>query len=183
MAWVPLPWWTSQSTMSTRSPRAASAAAATAMLLSRQKPIGSAARAWCPGGRAATKATSPSPARQRLDDLEGGTGRQQCCVPRTRCCHRVGVERPAPGLAEGAQCLEVRHGVDEGQLLLRGPTRLERDDGVGQPCRFDAGQRGGYTSRSLGVPGAGVMMVESRGGGHQEHRFTVRLSQRWVRRR
>ena len=37
---VPLPWWASKSTISTRSPRSASAAAATATLLSRQKPIG-----------------------------------------------------------------------------------------------------------------------------------------------
>ena len=56
-AWVPLPWWTSQSTISTRSPASTSCAAATATLLIRQKPMAWSARAWWPGGRAATKAT------------------------------------------------------------------------------------------------------------------------------
>ena len=48
--------------MITRSPVSASAAAATATLLIRQKPIARSASAWCPGGRATTNATSPAPA-------------------------------------------------------------------------------------------------------------------------
>jgi hypothetical protein len=46
MSWVPLPWWTSQSTITTRSPASASAAAAMATLLSRQNPIARVAVAW-----------------------------------------------------------------------------------------------------------------------------------------
>jgi len=38
-SWVPLPWWASKSTISTRFPSATSVAAATATLLRRQKPI------------------------------------------------------------------------------------------------------------------------------------------------
>ena len=53
MSLVPLPWWTSQSTIITRSRPWASRAcrAATATLLNRQKPIARAASAWWPGGR------------------------------------------------------------------------------------------------------------------------------------
>ena len=73
MSWVPLPWWTSKSTMATRStPWAACACrAATAALLKKQKPIGVAASAWWPGGRVATKALST----RRVDDLVDGEGR------------------------------------------------------------------------------------------------------------
>ena len=63
MASVPLPWWASQSRTRTRSPCSARLAAATAMLLIRQNPIGRLARAWWPGGRTARKAASPSPRR------------------------------------------------------------------------------------------------------------------------
>ena len=64
IASVPLPWWTSQSRIATRrAPRASCAQrAATAVALRRQKPIGRAASAWCPGGRAITNALRSSPA-------------------------------------------------------------------------------------------------------------------------
>ena len=66
MSLVPLPWWTSQSTISTRRAPSASRAwrAATATLLMRQKPIPISRLAWWPGGRAALKATSASPPRR-----------------------------------------------------------------------------------------------------------------------
>jgi dienelactone hydrolase len=52
MSCVPLPWWTSQSTIATRAaPPARAAAAAAATLLSRQNPIARSGVAWCPGGR------------------------------------------------------------------------------------------------------------------------------------
>ena len=53
IAWVPFPWCTSQSTTATRPrPRLARAQRmAMAMFASMQKPIPSAGRAWCPGGR------------------------------------------------------------------------------------------------------------------------------------
>ena len=65
MSFVPLPWWTSQSRISTREASWADSArrAATATLLNRQKPIARAASAWCPGGRwidAANPAEPPS---------------------------------------------------------------------------------------------------------------------------
>ncbi len=51
---MPLPWWTSQSTIATRSsPRASRAwAAAIATLLKMQNPQPESRIAWCPGGRA-----------------------------------------------------------------------------------------------------------------------------------
>src|SRR4029450_5189797 len=60
---VPLPGWPSQSRIAPRcAPRASCAQrAATAVALSRQKPIGRAASAWCPGGRAITNALRRSP--------------------------------------------------------------------------------------------------------------------------
>ena len=63
MSFVPLPWCTSQSRISTRSApcSARACAAATATLLKKQNPIARAASAWCPGGRSAdTPHGSPS---------------------------------------------------------------------------------------------------------------------------
>ena len=117
--------------------------------------MGSAARAWCPGGRAATKATSPSPRRQRVDDLERGAGRQQRGVPRSRRRDGVGVDGAAAGFAEGAQRFEIGHGVDEGQLLLGGPTWLEVDDRVAQRrrrrCRASAASHAVRGARDVGA--------------------------------
>ena len=59
--WVPLPWWTSQSTMSTRwTPRRRAALAATATLPKSENPIAQWHSAWCPGGR-----TTATPLRSR----------------------------------------------------------------------------------------------------------------------
>ena len=52
------------STMTTRSPASASAAATTATLEITQKPIDSVGVAWWPGGRTAQNAASPSPRRR-----------------------------------------------------------------------------------------------------------------------
>jgi hypothetical protein len=58
-----LPWWTSQSTIATRSiPRSRCAQrAAIAMLLTRQKPIAAPRSAWWPGGRRSANALSSCP--------------------------------------------------------------------------------------------------------------------------
>ena len=83
---VPLPWWTSQSRISTRStPYAARACrAATATLPKKQNPIARAGSAWCPGGRMAenpvaadpdssssTSATAPPAARTAASYVAG----------------------------------------------------------------------------------------------------------------
>ena len=68
MSFVPLPWWTSQSRISTRSAPCAERArrAATATLSKKQKPIARAASAWWPGGRSARHAArAPSPPAAR----------------------------------------------------------------------------------------------------------------------
>ena len=64
IAWVPLPWCTSQSSTSTRSAPSESSAwrAATATFENRQKPIARSASAWWPGGRRPQKPVGASPA-------------------------------------------------------------------------------------------------------------------------
>ena len=63
---VPLPWCTSQSTISTRDRphRCSAACAAITTLLSRQNPIARVAVAWWPGGRTTAKAGVPSSAER-----------------------------------------------------------------------------------------------------------------------
>ena len=63
ISFVPLPWWTSQSRISTRAAPCADAAwrAATAALPKKQKPIAREGSAWWPGGRSAEKPVAASP--------------------------------------------------------------------------------------------------------------------------
>ncbi|MNL38599.1 hypothetical protein D3C87_1608250 [compost metagenome] len=60
---VPLPWWTSKSTIATRFKPWASIAcrAATATLFKKQNPIACDRHAWCPGGRTEQNAVRASP--------------------------------------------------------------------------------------------------------------------------
>ncbi len=83
---MPLPWWTSKSTIATRArPAARACAAATAMLLNRQKPIARSASAWWPGGRTqaiagpaaasartASTAATAAPAARRATSNDSG---------------------------------------------------------------------------------------------------------------
>ena len=64
IAFVPLPWCTSQSSTSTRSAPSESSAwrAATATFENRQKPIARSGSAWWPGGRSAEKPVGAPPA-------------------------------------------------------------------------------------------------------------------------
>src|ERR671914_11187 len=63
---VPLPWWTSQSSTNTRAAPSESIAwrAAIERLANRQKPIARSRSAWCPGGRSREK-PAPSPRSRR----------------------------------------------------------------------------------------------------------------------
>ena len=65
---TPLPWWTSQSTISTLSTPSLcrATAAATGTLLSRQNPIACRASQWWPGGRTTANALSSSPEATRV---------------------------------------------------------------------------------------------------------------------
>ena len=64
MSWVPLPWWTSKSTIRTffQGVRAWRYRAATATWLKMQNPIARSRVAWCPGGRTAQNAWRARPA-------------------------------------------------------------------------------------------------------------------------
>ena len=80
MSFVPLPWWTSQSRIRTRSAPQRSSAwrAATATLLNRQKPIARSSSAWWPGGRCSdAPKRGPSPPEQRVDDRHRAARRVQ----------------------------------------------------------------------------------------------------------
>ena len=104
MSWVPLPWCASQSTTSTRSPRSRSAAAVTATLLSRQKPIARSATAWWPGRPHRAERGVAVAALERVDRLEPAAGREQRGLPRrrpTRRCRRRGGRRPPRRSARG----------------------------------------------------------------------------------
>ncbi len=95
--------------------------------------MGSAASAWCPGGRAATKATSPSPRASASTASSPAPAANSAVSHDPGCRHRVGVDRAAAGVAEGVQRFEIRQRMDQCQLVLGGPPRLELDDRVAQP--------------------------------------------------
>src|SRR5918996_915700 len=63
---VPLPWWTSQSSTKTRAAPSESSAwrAAIERLANRQKPIARSRSAWCPGGRSSEKPARSPPSRR-----------------------------------------------------------------------------------------------------------------------
>ena len=117
---MPLPWWASQSTMRTRSPRSASTAAVTATLFSRQKPIarpGSGVVAGRAHGQEGGVGLAPVEA---LDGVEAGAGGQEGGRPRLGDGARVGVEVAAAGGAEALEGVEVGRRVETLELGPRG---------------------------------------------------------------
>eukprot|EP00962_Isochrysis_galbana_P019064 scaffold5545_cov111-Isochrysis_galbana.AAC.7 len=74
---MPFPWCTSQSTISTRRTPSLdrATAAATATLLSRQKPIACCASQWCPGGRTMPNACGRGQRSRGTTEAEGRVGR------------------------------------------------------------------------------------------------------------
>ena len=127
MSWVPLPWWTSKSTMATRSTPWAACAwrAATAALLKKQKPIGVAASAWWPGGRVATKALST----RRVDDLVDGerraAGRAQRRLAGAGRHRGVGIELDR-ALARAGALGSPRHSRADGRASAPRSRRAAR---------------------------------------------------------
>ena len=126
MSCVPLPWWTSQSTISTRAaPARRAASAAIAALLSRQNPIARSGTAWCPGGRTSANAFARAPAHRRQRRLDRGARRQPRGVPASRRHHGVGIQLAAPP-GQRCQRLAVVRGVDGLDLGIgREPRRLD----------------------------------------------------------
>src|ERR1700692_4507487 len=123
--------------MATRSPAAIRDAAATATLLSRQKPMDWSARAWCPGGRAATKARSARPRRSSSMATS-----------------------PAPAAWTAME--KVVLGVDPAELV--GPGGPGRDHHQ-VLCETEIGEsfhHRRHPDRPLGVPGLGVLVAPHR---------------------
>ena len=169
MASVPLPWWASQSRTRTRSPCSARLAATTAMLLIRQNPIGRVARAWWPGGRTARKAAIALAPPEGLDGRQAGTRGQLPGPPGARRRPGVAVDVAAAGGAEALQRLQVVDGMHPAELGDGGLPGLEQQYRVGQPGRLRAPEGGGEPLDPLGVPRAGVVVLEGGVGGDEEH--------------
>ncbi len=114
---VPLPWWTSQSTIATRSRPSSAwrARAAMATLLKRQKPIGSSGVAWWPGW-----ADEREPADPRCLDRRAG-GEQRGLVARLR---GDGVEREHRRLVDRADQLDERRGCGSARRPPPSPEGL-----------------------------------------------------------
>ena len=114
MSSVPLPWWTSKSTMATRSsPRTSSAwRAATATLLKKQKPIAWSRVAWWPGGRTEQKALRDVAVDDRVGRGDGGAGgagsRRPRCPATRRCRDRSRAARPSPRRAPASRATRRR---------------------------------------------------------------------------
>ena len=109
MSLVPLPWWTSQSRIITRSSPCASSAwrAATAMLLNRQKPIARAGSAWWPGGRWALKPIGAAPSSSRSTSSTAPPAACSAASNDPSLIDRVGVELAAaapPTRARSSRC-------------------------------------------------------------------------------
>ena len=126
MSWVPLPWWTSKSTMATRStPWAACACrAATAALLKKQKPIGVAASAWWPGGLRGDEGVVDAARDDLVDGERRPAGRAQRRFEGAGRHRGVGIELDrALGRAGALDRLDVVERVDPRQRLDRDARR------------------------------------------------------------
>ena len=100
MSSVPLPWWTSKSTIATRSrPRTSSAwRAATATLLKKQKPIAWSRRRVVAGRAHRAEGVVDVAVDHRVGRRHGGAGGAQHRVPGAGRQRRVGVERARPAV-------------------------------------------------------------------------------------
>ena len=120
IACVPLPWWTSKSTIATRSSPSSRCAARAAMatLLKMQKPIARPGIAWCPGGR--TSAKLPRSAASTVVPAASSAASYVVSV-----ADRVAVEPlRAPDVRDPA---DVLRGVHEQELVLGGAPALAPD--------------------------------------------------------
>ena len=144
MSWVPLPWCASQSTISTRSPRSRSAAAVTATLFSRQKPIARSATAWWPGGRTAQNAASPSPRSSASTASSPLPAARQRGLPRRGRRAGVGVEVPAAR----------RHRTARGRRGTRRCAPARARPGSRAGARAGAGRRAARRRRARRAPPA-----------------------------
>ena len=177
MSWVPLPWCASQSTTSTRSPRSRSAAAATATLLSRQKPIARAGDRVVTGrpdraergGRRRRASSASTAARPAPGGEERGVPRS----PPTPRCRRRASRHPA---AQNAlELVEVLRRVCTRSSSARVARRAveARAPASSSAAAAEPGEHGPQPGRPLGVPAAGIVLGEARIGRDQEHAARV----------
>ena len=163
IAWVPLPWCTSKSTIATRArPCLSSAcAAATATLLNRQKPIAASAVAWWPGRphraergaggrRPARHRPRPPPRRRRATRLRRSRATAPCRDPvRPAASGRVSSTASSRAGVVHAQQLAARRArrLAPVEVVERGAQRIDH--------RAQA-------LRAFGVAGAGVVREAGR---------------------
>ena len=150
-AWVPLPWCTSQSRISTRAaPSVRAASAATAALLMKQNPIIRSGSAWCPGGapartrsRACRRAPPPPPPSPRRP-------------PRSAASWVAGEAKVSPSMATCAPARFPNSSSSSGamhpaDLLRTGQPRGPELQG-GEPVLLEVLQRPRQPERGLRVP-------------------------------
>src|SRR3954468_19952445 len=183
-SFVPLPWWTSQSSTKIRSRPSASNAcrAATATLLNRQKPIAVRGSAWWPGGRSPQKPTRASPptrastiatappaacsAASYEPALATVAGRGRRVRPGAR--NGVGVEGAAARLAHEADLVDVGGRMDRVQGSrphLRGLAPLVAELGAALELVLDRRDAPGTLGMRAGVVAQRGLVAEVERGG------------------
>ena len=174
MSWVPLPWCASQSTMRTLAPRSRSAAAATATLLSRQKPIACVGSGVVPGRPdRAERGGARRPAPGASIAARPEPGGEERGVPGRGRRGGVGVEGAAAAGAERLELIEVGGGVDPLELGARRPPGGELARRLVQAGGLQSGEDGLEPGRALRVPAAGIVLGQARIGRDQQHRRRV----------
>ena len=171
MSCVPLPWWTSQSTTSTRSPRLGQRRGGDGHVVEQAEAHGLGG-AWR-GGRAAAgrrrpprprPAAAPRPPRGPGPPGAGGGPRPR----RPRGCRGRGSPTGGRELGQG---VEVEVAVDASQLGQGRGTALELADGVAQVRLVEAPGHRHQAGGVLGVAQARVVVVDGCDGADQHLRL------------
>ena len=170
MSWVPLPWWASKSTMATRSPRSARAAAATATELNRQKPIDRAGSGVVTGrSDHAIGTVETGIGSETIDRGEHGPGGEQGRVETGVVHHGVGVEPSTPRRIDRPDVFDQLVGVHQAQIGIGGPAGSNELERVGDSGLSDTVEGGPEPVGAFGVRGTGRVVGTTLVCHHQEH--------------
>ena len=173
MSWVPFPWCASQSTISTRDPRSRSAAAATATLLTRQKPIDRAGSAWCPGGRTAQNAAVPSPRSSASIASSPAPAARSAAVHESLETAVSGSIWPPPRSQNTSRAVEIFGGVDPFEVLASRQPGREGTLRLGDAAHLETLEHRTEARRPLGMAATGIVLLIPGIRGDHEHRATL----------
>ncbi len=135
----------------------------------RQKPIAVVGVAWCPGGRTAQNAASPSPAVERLDRGRARASGEH--APRRSDASLIAVSassHPPPDVVGAGQERQEGRLVHALELLGRRRARGDRHQRVGHPRRRDPGEDRLEPGGPLGMATAGLVVEVPRMGDEQD---------------